>query len=61
MVGVEEFSDELLPTRITLDTAPGTGAPAEGRSAARDWLWLFGVALAALGLEWVARRRLGLR
>jgi hypothetical protein len=28
---------------------------------ARDWLWLFGLCIAALAGEWLARRRLGLR
>ncbi len=60
-VGVEEFSDELLPSPVTLTSRPASMPPAEGHSAARDWLWLFALAVAALGMEWVARRRLGLR
>ncbi|MFL6116494.1 MAG: hypothetical protein ACJ786_34830 [Catenulispora sp.] len=60
-VAVETFSDELPPRAPTLrphQAAPA--APAE-RRAARDWLWLFGLAIAALAGEWLARRRMGLR
>jgi hypothetical protein len=58
---VEEYSDELLPSPVTLSARTAlVGRPA-GRTAARDWLWLFGVAIAALSVEWLARRRLGLR
>jgi hypothetical protein len=60
-VAVEEYSDELLPSPVTL-AARGARVPDPGeRTAARDWLWLFAVAVAALSLEWLARRRLGLR
>jgi hypothetical protein len=60
-VAVEEYSDELLPSPVTL-TSRGARVPRpEGRTAARDWLWLFGICVAALSLEWLARRRLGLR
>jgi hypothetical protein len=31
------------------------------RSAARDWLWLFGLCVLGLAGEWIGRRRLGLR
>jgi hypothetical protein len=61
VVAVEEYSDELLPSPVTLSARTAlVGRPA-GRTAARDWLWLFGVAIAALSVEWLARRRLGLR
>jgi hypothetical protein len=60
-VAVEEYSDELLPSPAAL-TSRGARVPRpEGRTAARDWLWLFGICVAALSLEWLARRRLGLR
>ncbi|MDQ3426785.1 MAG: hypothetical protein M3477_03045, partial [Gemmatimonadota bacterium] len=58
---VEEYSDELLPRPVTLAARDArVGRPA-GRTAARDRLWLFGLAIAAFGGEWFARRRLGLR
>ncbi len=61
LVAVEEFSDELLPRPVTLTTRePRTTLPS-GRSAARDWLWLFALCVLALSGEWFARRRLGLR
>ena len=41
-------------------TRPGP-PPQASRRAARDWLWLFGLCVAALAGEWIARRRLGLR
>jgi hypothetical protein len=60
-VAVEQYSDELLPHPVTLlARSPRMVQPA-GRSAARDWLWLFGLCLAALSGEWLARRRFGLR
>jgi hypothetical protein len=60
-IAVEQYSEELLPHPVTLAShSPRTVQP-EGRTAARDWIWLFGLCLAALSGEWLARRRLGLR
>jgi hypothetical protein len=58
---VEEYSEELLPGPVTLSARDARASRPEGRTAARDWLWLFAVAILALGGEWLARRRLGLR
>jgi hypothetical protein len=60
-VAVEQYSDELLPHPVTLVARGSRVAQPAGRTAARDWLWLFAVCLAALSGEWLARRRLGLR
>jgi hypothetical protein len=60
-VAVETYSDELLPGPITLTPHSGRVRQAVSRSAARDWLWLFGLCVFALAGEWMARRRLGLR
>jgi hypothetical protein len=60
-IAVEQYSDEFLPHPVTLVARDPRVAQPSGRSAARDWLWLFGVCLAALSGEWLARRRLGLR
>jgi hypothetical protein len=60
-VAVEEFSGELLPSPATLASRTTRVPRPQGRTAARDWLWLFGIAVVALSLEWLARRRLGLR
>ena len=61
MVAVEEYSDELLPSPVTLQARTARASLPQGRSSARDWLWLFAIAIAALSGEWLARRRLGLR
>lgn len=60
-VAVEEYSDELLPSPVALASRAAKVARPDGRTAARDWLWLFGLCVAALSVEWLARRRLGLR
>jgi hypothetical protein len=61
VVAVEAYSDELLPAPATLAARTARAGRPQNRSAARDWLWLFGLAIAALSVEWLARRRLGLR
>ncbi len=58
---MEEYSDELLPSRVTLASGSARVPRPEDRTAAREWLWLFGICIAALSVEWLARRRLGLR
>jgi hypothetical protein len=60
-VAVEQYSDEFLPRPVSLTAQEAGVVPPSGRTAARDWLWLFGICLLALSGEWLARRRLGLR
>lgn len=60
-VVVEPYSDEWVRRPPTVVAHAGRMSATAGRSAARDWIWLFGVAIAALAGEWLARRRLGLR
>lgn len=60
-VAVEQYSDELLPRPAALMAHEARAPVPGGRQAARDWLWLFGICVAGLAGEWVARRRLGLR
>ena len=61
VVAVEAYSDELVPAPVTLTARTARVPHPESRSAARDWLWLFALAVVALSVEWLARRRLGLR
>lgn len=58
---VEPYSDELVPAPVTLRDHRATIVPSAPRRSLRDLLWLFGVALAGFGTEWLLRRRLGLR
>ena len=60
-VAVEQYSDELIPRPVTLTAHSGRAQRPTGRTAARDWLWLFALCIVALSGEWLARRRLGLR
>ena len=60
-VAVETYSDEWLPRPAVLTAHDARPARSPGRSSPRDWIWLFGIAVAALSVEWLARRRLGLR
>jgi hypothetical protein len=60
-VAVEQYSDEFLPRAVTLTPHTGRVQRPTSRTAARDWLWLFGICVLALSAEWLARRRLGLR
>jgi hypothetical protein len=60
-LAVEEYSEEFLPRPVALTTHEARAPVAAGRRAARDWLWLFALCIAALAGEWLARRRLGLR
>lgn len=60
-VAVEEYSDEWLPRPVVLENREVATLAARGSSRARGWVWLFGLAILGLGVEWLGRRRLGLR
>ncbi|MEP7324721.1 MAG: hypothetical protein ABI836_02130 [Gemmatimonadota bacterium] len=60
-VAVEEYSEEWLPRPVVLGGREAATLAASGSSRARGWVWLFGLAILGLGVEWVGRRRLGLR
>ena len=60
-VAVEEYSDELVSRPVTLVSREARVPTPAGRTAVRDWVWLFGLAIAALSIEWIWRRRMGLR
>jgi hypothetical protein len=54
--------DELLPRPRTLESRPGARIAAAGEAEPlRHVWWMYGVALGALMLEWIARRRRGMR
>lgn len=58
---VDTWSEEWLPREVVVtdrEVPPVTGASV---TSTRSWVWLFLVAVLALGGEWLARRRLGLR
>jgi hypothetical protein len=55
-------SSELIPRpRTVREGAYGSAVAAGAAPRARDWPWLFGLALVAFCVEWVVRRRAGLR
>ncbi len=60
-VAVEEYSDEFVAREPALVSRESRAPRPSARSVAREWIWLFGVAVAALAAEWLLRRRLGLR
>lgn len=60
-VMVERFSQELVPSPVTLETRGATATPAPSRRSLRDMLPIFAIAVAGFALEWMLRRRLGLR
>jgi hypothetical protein len=55
-------SSELVPRRPTARAGDyGSVAAAGAAPRARDWSWIFGLALVAFCAEWILRRRAGLR
>ncbi|MGH7703871.1 MAG: hypothetical protein ACREMO_12320, partial [Gemmatimonadales bacterium] len=60
-LAVEVYSDEWLPRPVMLRERAAVQPRAAKRSNARQWIWLFGLCVAALAGEWWGRRRLGLR
>ena len=60
-IAVESYSDEFLPRTVVLAGREARAPAPVTRTAVRDWVWLFALAVAALAVEWVWRRRMGLR
>lgn len=58
---VEPYSDELVASPVTLTEHAGMAVRSAPRRSLRELLWLFGIAIAGFGTEWMLRRRLGLR
>ena len=61
LVAVEQYSDELLPRPPAITSKAGAAVTGTARTSARDWAWLFGIAVLGLCIEWLVRRKLGLR
>lgn len=61
VLAVEEYSDEWVPRRVTLHDRKGNATLARASRPLRNWIWLFGIAVAAFAGEWFVRRRIGLR
>ncbi|MEO5825635.1 MAG: hypothetical protein ABIR59_07090 [Gemmatimonadales bacterium] len=57
---VEPFSDELVAVAPSLDRRDAEFTPTAPRRSLRDMLWLFALAVAGFGSEWMIRRKLGL-
>lgn len=60
-LGVEPFSTEFVPGPVTLPARVAEMTPPPTRRTLRDLLPLFVLAVAGIGVEWLLRRRLGLR
>jgi hypothetical protein len=60
-IAVDQWSEEWLPKTPVLKEQAGEDVRMAGITSTRQWIALFGVLLLALAIEWVARRRLGLR
>lgn len=60
-VAVEQYSDELVPSDVTLAARDATTNPIPARRSMRELLPLFLLAVVGFGVEWGVRRKLGLR
>lgn len=60
MVAVEEYSDEWRPVPPVLASQPGEASGVRHDVGARDYWWLYALAIAAFAGEWAWRRRQGL-
>ena len=61
LVAVETWSSEYLPRPVTIAARAARTPRPSPRESVREQFWLFGLALAALAVEWWWRRRMGLR
>jgi len=60
-VAVDTWSEEWMPRPAVLVPREPPVVANVGQTNSRGWTWLFGLAVAGLAVEWVMRRRLGLR
>jgi hypothetical protein len=61
LVAVDVWSEEWLPRPATLGDRDAPEVSLASLTSTRGWIWLFVLAVVALSVEWLARRRLGLR
>lgn len=61
LAAVEAYSDEFIPRTPSIASKSGATVAGTARTAARDWAWLFLLGVLGLCVEWLIRRRLGLR
>jgi hypothetical protein len=61
VVEVERYAAEVVPTAPTLESREAEVAPVPARRSLREMLPFFALAVAAFVMEWVIRRRMGLR
>ena len=60
-LAVEEFSEELVPSPVTLVERNLRESARRMRRPMRGWIWLFALSAAAFAGEWTVRRRFGFR
>lgn len=60
-VAVEPYADELVPRPVTLAAREAEVAPVPARRSLRELLPLFALAVLGFVVEWMIRRRMGLR
>ena len=61
LLAVDRWSEEWLPRPVSLLAREAHRRLAPGVTSSRQWIWLFALVIVALAVEWLARRRLGLR
>ncbi len=61
VVAVETWSEEWLQRPVALAARDAPGVSLSRFTSSRRWIWLFGLCVLALSVEWMVRRRLGLR
>jgi hypothetical protein len=61
LLAVDQWSEEWLPHAAQLTPRESPEIVQARVTSTRQWIWLFGFMVVALSVEWLARRRLGLR
>ncbi|MEO8635469.1 MAG: hypothetical protein ABI587_09365 [Gemmatimonadales bacterium] len=61
LIGIDTWSEEWMSRPVVLQPRDAPTTANVGQTNSRRWLWLFGLAVAGLAVEWMVRRRMGLR